>query len=126
MMDLTSSSFQILMIVATLVVTVGTCLLWNRVRGPRPIRWLSRFGLLGTSYALAAVAALVSINIAYGGLISGWAELWDNLKSTGGTSTQAGGITGGMSGSGQPGPGGVRPSGTPPTGAPRGGQAAPK
>lgn len=81
-MTLTSPSFQLFMILATVAVSVATLLLWNRVRGPRPVRILSRAGLLGSSYILAAIAALVSINIAYGGLISGWSELLDNLGST--------------------------------------------
>lgn len=82
MTSLTSPSFQLLTILATVAVSVATLLLWNRVRGPRPVRLLSRAGLLGSSYVLAAIAALVSINIAYGGLISGWGELLDNMGST--------------------------------------------
>ncbi len=81
MMSLTSTGFQWTMIIATVAVSIATLLLWNRIRGPRAVRLLARSGLLGSSYVLAAVAALVSINIAYGGLISGWAELFDNLGS---------------------------------------------
>lgn len=81
-MSLTSHIFQIIMIVAAVLLTAATLLLWNRVRGPRPVRLLSRAGMLSAGYLLAAMAALVSINIAYGGLISGWGELIDNLGTS--------------------------------------------
>jgi hypothetical protein len=135
-MSLTSHTFQIVTILATLLVTAATLLLWNRVRGPRPLRLLSRLGLLSASYLLAAAAALVSINIAYGGLISGWGELWDNLGSTpstvhGGSHHWPGSGPGFGNGSGPgarfgtggpfPGPGGPeRPGGTGGPGGPGG------
>ncbi|MEV5573124.1 hypothetical protein AB0L06_24035 [Spirillospora sp. NPDC052269] len=78
-MSLTGQTFQLLTILATAVLTAATLLLWNRVRGPRPVRLLARAGMLTSNYVVAAVAALVSINIAYGGLIAGWGELMDNL-----------------------------------------------
>lgn len=122
MTSLTSGWFQLITILATVIITAATLLLWNRVRGPRPVRFLSRFGLLGSSYGLAAVAALVSINIAYGGLISGWGELLDNLGSTPST-----GHSGRHPGHWQGGPGGGHgfPGGPPPSGFHRPGQGGP-
>jgi hypothetical protein len=78
-MSLTGSSFQLLTVAAAVVVTAGTLLLWNRLRGPRPVRVAARAGLLVSGYALAAVAVLVWINNDYGGLIATWGDLFDNL-----------------------------------------------
>lgn len=75
-MGLTSTPFRILTVVFAVLATVGALLLWNRIPGPRPIRLLSRLGLLLSGYALTAVAALVAINIAYGGLIANWGDLF--------------------------------------------------
>jgi hypothetical protein len=122
MTSLTSGGFQLFTILATVLVTAATLLLWNRVRGPRPVRFLSRLGLLGSSYGLAAVAALVSINIAYGGLVSCWGELLDNLGSTPSTAH-----SGRHSGRWPGGPGDGRgfPGGPPPSGFPRPAQGRP-
>ena len=79
-MTLTSPAFRALTIAAAAGGTVITAALWNRVRGGRGIRLLSRLGLLVLSYGLTAIAVLVSINIAYGGLISTWGDLLDNLR----------------------------------------------
>jgi hypothetical protein len=75
----TSPAFRALTIVAAVLATAITAALWNRVRGRRVIRTLTRLGLLMLSYVLTAIAVLVSINIAYGGLISSWGDLFDNL-----------------------------------------------
>jgi hypothetical protein len=82
-MSLTGTPFQILTIAAAILATVGAVLLWNRVRGPRVVRVLSRIGLLLSGYAVSAVAVLVSINIAYGGLIATWSDLSDNMSAHG-------------------------------------------
>jgi hypothetical protein len=82
-MSLTGTPFQILIIATAILATVGAVLLWNRVRGPRVVRVLSRIGLLLSGYALSAVAVLVSINIAYGGLIATWSDLSDNMSAHG-------------------------------------------
>ena len=126
MLRLTSTSFQIIMIVFTILITVGTLLLWNRVRGPRPVKLLSRITLLISSYLLAAMAVLVSINIAYGGLIASWSDLADNLNPSS-SSAQAGrgpgwgghgggGLGwGGRGGPGRPGRAGQGPGGSAPS-----------
>jgi hypothetical protein len=82
-MSLTGTPFQILTIATAVLVTAGAVLLWNRVRGPRVVRVFSRIGLLLAGYALSAVAVLVSINIAYGGLIATWSDLFDTMSAHG-------------------------------------------
>jgi hypothetical protein len=78
--SLTSSTFQWLTIFAAILFTVAVIFFWNRVRGPRPVKVASRIGLLTAGYLTAAVAVLVSINIAYGGLIATWGDLFANLN----------------------------------------------
>jgi len=78
--SLTSLSLRALTIVLAILATAATMLLWNRVAGPRVTRAASRLGLLLASYTFTMIAVLVSINIAYGGLISSWGGLFDNLR----------------------------------------------
>jgi hypothetical protein len=40
----------------------------------------SRAGLLVGGYAATAVAVLISVNIAYGGLIVSWSDLFSNVN----------------------------------------------
>jgi hypothetical protein len=78
--SLTGSTFQWLTICAAIVITIAVIILWNRIRGPRPVRLASRIVLLAAGYLTTAVAILVSINIAYGGLIATWGDLFANLN----------------------------------------------
>jgi glucan phosphoethanolaminetransferase (alkaline phosphatase superfamily) len=80
-MSLTGTTFQWLMIGVAVAATLAVLLLWNRVRGPRTVRLLARGALLITSYLTVAVAVLVSVNIAYGGLIASWGDLFANLNA---------------------------------------------
>jgi glucan phosphoethanolaminetransferase (alkaline phosphatase superfamily) len=80
-MSLTSTTFQWLMIAVAIAATVSVLLLWNRVRGPLVVRLMSRGVLLIASYLTVAVAVLVSVNIAYGGLIATWSDLSANLHA---------------------------------------------
>ena len=77
-MQLTSSTLQFTTIGVAVLVSCAALLLWNRVRGPRPVRALSRVGLLTGSYAATALAVLVSVNIAYGGLIVSVSDLFSD------------------------------------------------
>lgn len=79
-MLLTSTSLQVLTIVLAVLATIAALVLWNRVRGPRPVRVASRVGLLLGGYAATAVAVLISVNIAYGGLIVSWSDLFSNVN----------------------------------------------
>ena len=77
-MQLTSSTLQFSTIAVAVLATCAAVLLWNRVRGPRPLRALSRVGLLAGSYAATALAVLISVNIAYGGLIVSVSDLFSD------------------------------------------------
>ena len=79
-MLLTSTSLQILTVVLAVLATAAALLLWNRVRGPKAVRVASRVALLLGGYAATAVAVLISVNIAYGGLIVSWSDLFSNLN----------------------------------------------
>lgn len=78
-MQLTSPALQITTIAAAVAATLAALLLWNRVRGPRPVRVLCRIILMAGGYAATAAAVLVSVNIAYGGLIVSVDDLFGNL-----------------------------------------------
>lgn len=84
-MLLTSTSLQLCTIAAAVLATLAALLLWNRVRGPRPVRALSRVALLCGGYVTTAVAVLVSVNIAYGGLIVSVSDLFSNVNPPQGT-----------------------------------------
>ncbi len=79
-MSLTSPATQYVSIIVAVVVTAAVLLLWNRVRGPRAVRLLARGGLLLGGYAATAVAVLVSVNIAYGGLIVSVSDLFADMN----------------------------------------------
>jgi len=78
-MSLTGQPFKWLTIVIAIIATLAIIVFWNRIRGPRPVRLAGRAALLATGYLTTAVAALVSVNIAYGGLVASWSDLIDNL-----------------------------------------------
>ena len=79
-MLLTSTALQICAIVLAVLATIAALLLWNRVRGPKAVRAASRLGLLLSGYLATAVAVLISVNIAYGGLIVSWSDLFSNIN----------------------------------------------
>lgn len=78
-MQLTSTALQITTIAVAVAATPAVLLLWNRLPGPRPVRVVFRIILMAGSYAATAVAVLVSVNIAYGGLIVSVDDLFGNL-----------------------------------------------
>lgn len=84
-MLLTSTALQLSTIAIAILATIAVLLLWNRVRGPRAVRGLSRVALLCGGYAATAVAVLISVNIAYGGLIVSVSDLFSNLNPPQGT-----------------------------------------
>jgi hypothetical protein len=87
-LSLTGHAFQWLTIAIALACTAAIVVLWNKVRGPRPARIAGRVGMLILGYLTTAVAVLVSVNIAYGGLIASWGDLFDNLRPPHGTYNQ--------------------------------------
>jgi enterochelin esterase-like enzyme len=80
----TSGSLQITTIVLAALAALATGLLWNRMRGPRPVRVLQRAALLVLGELLAATAILVWVNIANGGLVVSWQDLLGNQSTRGG------------------------------------------
>jgi hypothetical protein len=79
-MRLTDPAVQYWSCVAAILATLAVLMLWNRVRGPRIVRGLTRFGLLFGGYAATAVAVLVSVNIAYGGLVVSVDDLFADIN----------------------------------------------
>ena len=79
-MLLTDPAVQYWSCVVAILATLAVLMLWNRVRGPRVVRGLSRFGLLVGGYAATAVAVLVSVNIAYGGLVVSVSDLFADIN----------------------------------------------
>ena len=80
----TSGSLQITTIVLAVLAALATGLLWNRLRGPRSVRLLQRAGLLVFGEVMAAMAILVWVNIANGGLVVSWQDLLGNQSTRGG------------------------------------------
>jgi hypothetical protein len=66
--------------VVAVLATLAVLMLWNRVRGPVFVRGLSRVGLLLGGYVATTVAVLVSVNIAYGGLVVSVDDLFADIN----------------------------------------------
>jgi pimeloyl-ACP methyl ester carboxylesterase len=77
-MGLTGGYFLTVVVVAVVALPVGTVLLWNRVRGPRPARGVQRFGLIGLCQLSAVLLAALIINNSFQ-LYTSWSDLfgWD-------------------------------------------------
>ncbi|MER5547795.1 alpha/beta hydrolase [Streptomyces sp. NPDC001118] len=73
-MSLTGTTFFVLLIVATAVCVIGTMALWSLVRGPQPVRWLSRFMMIGLCQLTAISVVATWINNDYG-LYASWDDL---------------------------------------------------
>jgi enterochelin esterase-like enzyme len=61
---------------------VGTYLLWSRVRGPRPVRAVSRLVMIGVSQVMAILLFGVVVNDYYG-LYASWDDLLGDTGSPG-------------------------------------------
>ena len=85
-MSLTGSALFYLLIIGTAVSVVGTMLLWGAVRGPRPVRWLTRLLMIGLCQVTAIAVVAVWINNSYG-LYSSWDDLLG--RNSGGSLTAA-------------------------------------
>ena len=79
-MLLTDPALQYWTCVAAILATIAVLTLWNRVQGPAAVKILSRVGLLLAGYLTTAVAILVSVNIAYGGLIVSMSDLFADVN----------------------------------------------
>jgi hypothetical protein len=93
-MLLTDPAVQYWTCVVAILTTVAVLMLWNKVRGPLVVRGLSRAGLLIGGYTATAVAVLVSVNIAYGGLIVSVSDLFANVNPPMGQFANYGGCAG--------------------------------
>jgi enterochelin esterase-like enzyme len=81
--SLLSLSFRVTAIVAAAVIAVLTFALWNRIPGHRSVRVVARTLLVLTGEALAALALLAWLNVAYGGLFVSWSDLLGNQSMNG-------------------------------------------
>ena len=79
-MLLTDPALQYWSCVVAILATLAVLMLWNRVRGPLVVKGLSRLGLLLGGYVATAVAILVSVNIAYGGLVVSVSDLFADIN----------------------------------------------
>ncbi|KOG86377.1 alpha/beta hydrolase [Streptomyces varsoviensis] len=76
-MSLTGTPFFVVLILATVLAVLATLLLWSKIPGPRPLRWLSRIVLIALCQATAISVVAVWINQSYGLYAS-----WDDLLGT--------------------------------------------
>jgi hypothetical protein len=79
-MQLTDPAVQYWSCVVAVLATLAVLMLWNRVRGPVFVKGLSRVGLLLGGYLATTVAVLVSVNIAYGGLVVSVDDLFADIN----------------------------------------------
>ena len=61
---------------------IGTYLLWNRIRGPRPVRAAARLSMIGVSQVMAILLCGVIVNNYYG-LYASWDDLLGDTGSPG-------------------------------------------
>jgi enterochelin esterase-like enzyme len=80
---LLSLSFRITALVAAAIVAVLTFVLWNRIPGHRSVRVAARTLIVLAGEALAALALLAWLNVAYGGLFVSWSDLLGNESMNG-------------------------------------------
>ncbi|MDF3291513.1 alpha/beta hydrolase [Streptomyces silvisoli] len=73
-MSLTGTSFFAVLIAATVLMVLATLLLWSRIPGPRPVRWLSRLVMILLCQLTAISVVAAWINTSYG-LYASWADL---------------------------------------------------
>ncbi|PWI42387.1 alpha/beta hydrolase-fold protein [Streptomyces sp. ICBB 8177] len=73
-MSLTGTPFFAALIAATVLMVVGTLVLWSRVRGPQALRWLARLLMIVLCQLTAIGVVAVWINSSYG-LYASWSDL---------------------------------------------------
>jgi enterochelin esterase-like enzyme len=74
-MGLTGGYFLAAVIGAVVALPVATVLLWNRLRGPRPVRGAQRFGLIVICQSTAVLLAALLINNSFQ-LYTSWSDLF--------------------------------------------------
>ena len=73
-MSLTSTTLLILAVLLALAAPAATYVLWNRARGPRPVRAATRLGLIGLCQATVLLLVGLLINNHYS-LYASWSDL---------------------------------------------------
>ncbi len=73
-LSLTGTAFFVLLVVVSVLAVLATLLLWARIPGPGPVRWLGRVVLIGLCQATAICVVAVWINASYG-LYASWGDL---------------------------------------------------
>ncbi|ALV38185.1 alpha/beta hydrolase-fold protein [Streptomyces sp. CdTB01] len=76
-MSLTGMPFFVTLIAFTVLCVIGTLLLWSRLRGPQPLRWLLRLLMIGLCQLTAISVVATWINNDYG-LYASWNDLLGN------------------------------------------------
>lgn len=76
-MSLTGTSFSVLLITVTVLMVIGTMLLWGKIPGPRPLRALARLFMIVLCQLTAISVVAVWMNDSYGLYAS-----WDDLLGT--------------------------------------------
>ncbi|MEY9838830.1 alpha/beta hydrolase [Streptacidiphilus sp. EB103A] len=84
-MSLTGTAFFYVLIAATVLAMLATLFAWGAVRGPRPVRWLTRLVMIAICQFTAIAVVAVWINNSYG-LYTDWNDL---LGRDNGTQTAA-------------------------------------
>ncbi|MFD8949264.1 alpha/beta hydrolase [Streptomyces xanthophaeus] len=87
-MELTSTSFLVVLVAVTVLAVLAALLLWNRVPGPAWVRWPARVLMIGLCQLTAICVVATWINGSYGLYSS-----WDDLLGTD-AGQQAGAMTG--------------------------------
>lgn len=93
-MSLIGTPFLAFTVVVAIALTLGTFALWNRMRGPAPLRTGLRLGLLLAAQAAAVLVVLVSINDNYL-LYDSWRDLTDGASTATTLETAAAAAAGG-------------------------------
>ncbi|MBV9022567.1 MAG: esterase [Streptomycetaceae bacterium] len=75
-MSLTGTPFFALTVAVLVLATALLALVWNRIPGPRPIRYAGRLGATIFSQIAAVVVVLVYINNTMGPFYDTWQDLW--------------------------------------------------
>ncbi|WP_328915907.1 MULTISPECIES: alpha/beta hydrolase [unclassified Streptomyces] len=83
-MGLTSKWFAILLFVSALAAIAAALVLWQRVRGPRPVRTVARVGMIVLCQVTAIVLVMVAVNNEYG-FYASWDDLLGSANSGGKT-----------------------------------------
>ncbi len=81
-MGLTSTWFTALLFVAAIGAVAGAVLLWQRVRGPRPVRLAARLGMIVMCQLTAILVVMVVVNNQYG-FYASWDDLLGSANSGG-------------------------------------------